>query len=219
MLVIIPARLGSTRLPNKPLAEIGGEPMIVHVWRRAVEADVGDVWVATDDTSIAGQIQSRGGYTVFTGAECASGSDRAAQAAALIGMLHPNWHGHVLNVQGDMPFVSPDLIRQVSSALRATSADMVTAAHTSDVVEVVNGDFKRRTMAKHIGIYGFQRDALERFASLPQSPREIGERLEQLRAVDAGMKVEVVASDTFPFEVNTPADLVVAQEMARYVRA
>lgn len=189
--------------------------MIVHVWRRAVEADIGDVVVTTDSEEIGALITKRGGLAQRTG-DCRSGSDRVAEAAASYD--HDRQAAFVLNVQGDMPFVSPDLIRCVALALKTTDADMVTAAHTSDVVEVVDGDFHRRTMAKHIGIYGFQRDALERFAALPQSPRETGERLEQLRAVDAGMKVEIVESDTFPFEVNTPADLVVAQEMARYLK-
>lgn len=217
MIVIIPARLGSTRLPAKALAQIGGEPMVVHCWRRAVEADVGPVVVTSDSWDILDKILSLGGLVTRTSEDCRSGSDRVAQAALRV---DPQCHDdHVLNVQGDMPFVAPSLIRQVALALKTTSADMVTAAHTSDVVECVNGDFRRRKMARHIGIYGFHRDTLERFASFPQSPREIGERLEQLRAIDNGMSVEIVESETFPFEVNTPADLAVAQQMAEYLRA
>jgi len=215
MLVIIPARLGSSRLPEKPLALIGGVPLILHCWRRAVEADVGPVWVATDSSLIGGLIADAGGNAVVTSERCATGSDRVAQASALV---DPNRsHEFVINQQGDMPFVSPSIVRMVASAIESGSSDMVTAAHCGEFVDAAV--FHRVAANRHIGIYGYRREALERFAALPQSPREIDERLEQLRAVEAGFSIRVVDVDTFPTEINTPADLVEARQIAGCLHA
>lgn len=211
MLVIVPARLGSTRLPEKALAQIGRDPLVVHCWRRAVEADVGQVWVATDSMYIGGIVAEVGGNAVITSESSPCGTDRVAQAAALV---DPDGkHSHVLNVQGDMPFVAPALIRQVALALKTTKADIVTAAHRGEFVSAGH-DFKRQPARRHIGIYGFHRDALESFAATPQSPREIDERLEQLRAFAAGLRIEVIDAETFPLEINTPSDLAEARQIA-----
>lgn len=213
MLVIIPARLGSSRLPEKPLAMIGNAPLVVHVWRRAIEADVGPVWVATDSPIVAGQIVALDGQAIVVMGDVPSGTDRVAVAANMIDA--EGRHSLVLNVQGDMPFVSPDLIRQVALVLKTSSADIVTSAHDEQYVEARDENFHRVSCLRHIGIYGFHRDALERFARLGQTPREMGERLEQLRAVQHGMRIEVVNADTFPLEINTPADLAEARQMVR----
>ncbi len=230
-LVVIPARMASPRLPDKPLADICGAPMIVQVWRRAVEAGVGRVVVAAAEAEIADAIREAGGEAVLTDPALPSGSDRVW--AAVCEIDPEGRHTIIINVQGDLPTLDPALIRRAYEALVRPGADISTlAAEISDeeertnenVVKVVTsfGEsriaralyFTRATapwgagpLYHHIGLYGYRREALARFVSLPPSPLESREKLEQLRALEAGMTIEVALVDTVPLGVDTPADL------------
>lgn len=231
--VMIPARLRSTRLPDKPLAEIGGAPMIVQVWRRACEAAVGPVIVACAEAAIVQVIEAHGGTGVLTDPDLPSGTDRIFQA---LRRLDPKRrHARVINLQGDLPTLEPAAIRAVLEPLDRLGSDIGTlAVATEDPAEKADPNvvkaiiafdparprlgralyFTRATAPSgdgpvyhHIGIYAFTRDALERFATLPPSPLERRERLEQLRALEAGMSIGVALVDTNPLGVDTPEDL------------
>jgi 3-deoxy-manno-octulosonate cytidylyltransferase (CMP-KDO synthetase) len=237
VLVIIPARLASARLPGKPLADIAGRPMIVHVMQRATEAAVGEVVVATDAEEIATAVAKAGGRAVMTRGDHASGSDRVHEAA---GLIDPDRRaGVILNVQGDFPTLAPAHIRAVLGPLSDPPVDVATlAAEIRDdaerfdpnVVKVVGSPiapgrlralyFTRATapsgegpLYHHSGIYAYRRGALDRFVALPPSALERRERLEQLRALEAGMRIDVTIVDVVPFGVDT-AD---ALELARNV--
>jgi 3-deoxy-manno-octulosonate cytidylyltransferase (CMP-KDO synthetase) len=185
--VLIPARLAATRLPDKPLLPIGGVPMIVHVWRRAVEADLGPVVVACAEQVIADAVRAAGGEAVLTDPALPSGTDRIHQA---LGRLDPERRYElVVNVQGDLPVLEPPTLGRALYFTRAT-------APTGP-----------GPVWHHIGIYAYTRAALERFATLRPSPLERRERLEQLRALENGMTIGVRLVDTVPFGVDTPADL------------
>ena len=230
-LVLIPARLGATRLPNKPLADIAGEPMIVHVWRRAVEAGIGPVAVATDAPAIAEAVTRAGGQAVMTRADHASGSDRIAEAMAA---FDPQGHHDVVViVQGDFPTINPRTIAASIAPLSDPAVDIATLAAEiteegeradPNVVKLVGSAvssgrlralyFTRATapwgegpLHHHIGVYAYRRRALARFVSLPPSPLETRERLEQLRALEAGMRIDAVVVDDVPFGVDTPEQL------------
>jgi len=231
-LVVIPARLAASRLPDKPLAIIGDAPMIVHVWRRAVSAEAGPVIVACADKAIADVIQAEGGTAVMTAPELPSGSDRVWAAAQT---YDPDMvYGHVVNVQGDLPTLDPALINAAVDALIAGDADIgtlvaeITEKKELDDPNVVKvaidfppGDtvapalyFSRSRIPSgggpvfhHIGIYSYTRSALKRFVGLPPSGLEIRERLEQLRALNNGLTISAGLVDTIPFGVDTPADL------------
>jgi len=239
-LVIIPARMQATRLPGKPMADIHGKPMIVHVWERARAADVGRVVVATDTEEIASAIRNVGGEAVLTRPDHASGSDRVHEALQRIdagGAVD-----FVINLQGDLPTLEPHLVRECLAPLMSPGPDIATLAAeirepeekvAPSVVKVVGTsigcDGPRRLRAlyftratapygegplyHHIGIYGFRRAALERFVSLSPSPLELREKLEQLRALENGMRIDVTLVDTVPLGVDTPADLERAREM------
>ena len=235
-IIVIPSRLAATRLPDKPLLEIGGIPLIVHVWRHAVEADVGRVVVACGDRPIADAIAAAGGEAVLTDPDLPSGSDRVHAA---VGLVDPERnHDVVLNLQGDLPTLDPTVIRAVLGLLADPAVDIGTvaapvlsaaaAADPNVVKAVVEADddraagralyFTRATapsgagrLLHHIGIYAFRRPALERFVALPPSVLERRERLEQLRALADGMRIDVAVVDTVPIEVNTPDDLKQAQ--------
>jgi 3-deoxy-manno-octulosonate cytidylyltransferase (CMP-KDO synthetase) len=237
-LIVIPARLKATRLPDKPLADIAGEPMIVHVWRRAVEADCGPVVVVADAKAICDAVRDAGGAALMTSPDHQSGSDRVFEAVRKLdsaGALET-----IVNLQGDLPTLDPRLVRACLGALGESEADIgtIAAAITRDeeradpnVVKVVGSPlgvagtlralyFTRVTapygegpLYHHIGIYAYRRGALERFVSLPPSPLEIRERLEQLRALEAGMRIHVALVDTVPLGVDTPADLARAREL------
>jgi 3-deoxy-manno-octulosonate cytidylyltransferase (CMP-KDO synthetase) len=231
-IVIIPARLAATRLPGKPLADIGGLPMIVHVLRRAEEAGVGPVAVACGDAAIAEAVHAAGGRAVMTDPELPSGSDRVW--AALLALDPHGAHDVVINLQGDLPALPPSLLRAVLAPLADPAMDIATlvapvtdaeeAAATS-VVKVVCtfADGKESAAAlyfsrapvpwgdgplwHHIGLYAYRRAALGRFVSLPPSPLEQREKLEQLRALEAGMRIAVARVAQAPFGVDTPDDL------------
>lgn len=236
-IVLVPARMASTRLPGKPLALIGGVPMIVHVWRRACEADIGPVRVATDEPRIAEAIRDVGGEAVMTRADHAAGSDRVFEA---IERIDPDGrHDIVVNVQGDLPTLDPRLIRAalepldtVAVAIGTLAAEISRLAERDDpnVVKVVGTAvapgrlrafyFTRATapygpgpLLHHIGLYAFRREALRRFVALPVSPLERREALEQLRALEAGLRIDVMLVDTVPLGVDTPADLARARAL------
>jgi 3-deoxy-manno-octulosonate cytidylyltransferase (CMP-KDO synthetase) len=236
-LVLIPARLAATRLPNKPLADIAGEPMIVHVWRRAVEAGIGPVAVATDAAEIADAVTRAGGTAVMTRSDHASGSDRIFEA---VEKLDPEGrHDVVVNVQGDLPTVDPRAIAASVAPLADSAVDLATlvavirrdAERTNPSVvkmvgsEVSPGRFRAlyftRTTAPygegplyhHIGLYAYRRRALQRFVGLPPSPLELREKLEQLRALEAGMRIDAIVVNDTPLGVDTPEDLERAREI------
>lgn len=226
-LVLIPARMASQRLPGKPLADIAGEPMIVHVWRRAVEAGIGPVAVATDADAIAEAVTRAGGRAVMTRADHASGSDRIAEAAALID--RQGRHDVVVNVQGDFPTIDPRAIAASILPLADPAVDIATLAaqitedeerHNPNVVKLVGSPcapfrlralyFTRATapygdgpLFHHVGLYAYRRRALERFVTLPPSTLERREKLEQLRALEAGMRIDAAIIDHVPFGVDT----------------
>lgn len=232
-LVLIPARMQATRLPGKPLADIGGVPMIVHVLRRAVESGAGRVAVATDEPAIAAAVGVAGGIAVMTRDDHPSGSDRIFEALT---KLDPDRaHDVIVNLQGDLPTLDPHLVTAAIAPLAdpeveiATLCAVISLDHERtdpNVVKVVGTPlagtagrlralyFTRASaphgdgpLYHHIGIYAYRRAALERFVALPPSPLERRERLEQLRALEAGMRIDVSVVDTVPLGVDTPADL------------
>src|ERR1700732_510798 len=232
ILVLIPARMAATRLPGKPLLDIAGLPMIVHVLRRAQEAGIGRVAVATDTPEIAAAVTAHGGEAVMTRADHPSGSDRIYEALCT---LDPRGEADiVINLQGDFPTISPDNIRDVLAPLADPAVDIATLAaeiHTEEestnpnVVKAVGSPIGARRMRAlyftratapwgdgpryhHIGLYAYRRSALERFVGLAPSPLERQEKLEQLRALEAGMRIDVTIVDTVPRGVDTPEDLV-----------
>ena len=237
--VLIPARLAATRLPNKPLADIHGAPMIVHVWRRAMEAGIGAVVVATDSEAIAEAVTRAGGRVQMTRDDHPSGSDRIAEA---LEALDPEGqHDVVVNVQGDLPTIAPATIRAALAPMEDPGIDLATLVAeitreeertASQVVKMVGTEtapgqfrclyFTRATapwgegpLWHHIGLYAWRRTALTCFVALPPSPLERREKLEQLRALEAGMRIAAVAVDAVPLGVDTPEDLDRAREMMR----
>ncbi len=237
-IILIPARLGSTRLPGKVLADIHGEPMIAHVWRRAREAAIGVVMVAAAEPEIANAVAACGGRAVLTRPDHPSGSDRIHEALAT---LDPDrTFTTVVNLQGDLPAIEPAAIRAALAALRTPRADLATICTEIDnaedrtnpnVVKLVAGFaagaecaralyFTRATapagpgpLYHHIGLYVWRRDALEHFVRLPPSPLEQREKLEQLRALEAGMHIEAALVDAAPLGVDTPRDLETARRI------
>jgi 3-deoxy-manno-octulosonate cytidylyltransferase (CMP-KDO synthetase) len=235
--ILVPARLAATRLPGKPMADIGGEPMIVAVWRRAVEADVAPVWIATDSENIAEAVRAAGGQAVMTGTHHPSGSDRVFEA---VGRIDPDGrYDAIINVQGDLPTVSPATIRAAALPLEDPEVAIGTPVAViereeertaSSVVKMVGTPlgggrfralyFTRATapwgegpLHHHIGLYAWRRAALARFVALPPSPLELREKLEQLRALEAGMRIDAVEVGEVPLGVDTPADLERARAM------
>jgi len=239
-LVLIPARMAATRLPGKPLLDIAGLPMIVQVLRRAEEAGIGRVAVATDTPEIADAVRAHGGEAVMTSADHPSGSDRIFEAMRL---LDPDGRiDTIINLQGDFPTIRPDNIRAVLAPLDDPAVDIATLAaeiHTEEeatnpnVVKVIGSPitaqllralyFTRATAPwgdgpryHHIGLYAYRRAALERFVALAPSPLESREKLEQLRALEAGMRIDVTIVDTVPRGVDTPADLETARRILNH---
>ena len=236
-LVLIPARMAATRLPGKPLLDIAGLPMIVHVLRRAEAAEIGRVAVATDTAEIAAAVRANGGEAVMTRADHPSGSDRIFEAMKTLDPLGKT--EIVVNLQGDFPTITPDTIRSVLPPLDDPAVDISTLAseiHSEEedlapsVVKAVGSPigprrlralyFTRATAPTgdgpryhHIGLYAYRRAALERFVTLPPSPLEMQEKLEQLRALEAGMRIDVTIVDTVPRGVDTLADLETARRL------
>jgi 3-deoxy-manno-octulosonate cytidylyltransferase (CMP-KDO synthetase) len=214
-LVVIPARLGSTRLPHKPLALIAGKMLIEHVWRRAMEADCGPVWVSTDSESIVDRIHSLGGNACYQRISEACGTDRVAHLAQHI---DPDRNfNRVLNLQGDMPFVSADLIKSVNNAI-SDNHPFVTARCETAHVRTQSDAFARFRMWEHIGIYGFTRQALDDFSMFVPSFHEKAEKLEGWRLIENGLHWHFVDAPVMPLEINTHADLTAARQIAECVR-
>ena len=236
-IVIIPARMNATRLPGKPLADIHGAPMIVHVWRRAVAADVGPVWVAADDLRVAEAVASAGGKAVMTRLDHPSGSDRIFEALTAVDA--DGVHDVVVNIQGDLPTIEPAVVRASLAPLAEPAVDIATLAtpitreqekDDPNVVKVIATEldatrlralyFTRARapwgdgrLLHHIGLYAYRRDALRRFVTAPPSPLERREKLEQLRALEAGMRVDIALVDTAPLGVDALEDLERARVM------
>lgn len=237
-IVLIPARLAATRLPGKPLADIGGSPMIVRVLHRAQAAGVGPVAVAAGDAEIVRAVEAAGGRAVLTDPDLPSGSDRILAA---LDQLDPDGaHDVVINLQGDMPFVAPSVIAACAGLLADADCDIATVVAREsaaqdranpDVVKAVlamaaAGDrgralyFTRSTLYgdapvwRHVGIYGYRREALRRFNAAPPSPLEQREKLEQLRALELGLSIWAAVTDEAPISVDTPADLSQARAYA-----
>ena len=235
-LILIPARMASTRLPGKPLADINGLPMIVHVLRRAQEAGIGEAVVATDSEAVQAAVEKAGGRAIMTSSDHASGSDRIFEA---LEALDPERRvASVVNVQGDLPTIAANDIRAALSALADPAVDIATlAAVIRDPAELTNpnvvkakgvtigpGRMRAVTFTRadaegqgphyhHIGLYAYKRAALERFVKLPPSANEMRERLEQLRALDAGMRIDIAMVGGVPLGVDTPEDLEKARRM------
>jgi 3-deoxy-D-manno-octulosonate cytidylyltransferase len=230
-IIVIPSRMAATRLPNKPLADIAGEAMIVQVWRRAVEAQIGPVLVACDDRRILESIEFAGGTAIMTRKDHASGSDRIFEA---IDRFDPDGrHDVIVNVQGDLPTIDPISINAAILPLADPSVDIATIGavitrederDNPNVVKVVGSVigpnrlrchyFTRATapsgpgdLIHHIGLYAYRRRVLQAFVGLPPSPLEQRERLEQLRAIEAGYRIDCMLVDTVPLGVDTPDDL------------
>ena len=236
-LILIPARMASTRLPDKPLAKINGLPMICHVVDRALEAQMGEPVVATDSNDIMDTVQAHGAKCVMTRSDHESGSDRIWEAVETV---DPACEADVIiNVQGDLPAIDPTLIKKSVLPLENSDVDIATlAAEITDRNERTNPNvvkaigtpvgpdrlralyFTRATapygdgpLFHHIGLYAFRRAALQRFVSLKPSPLETREKLEQLRALENGMRIDIQLVDTIPHGVDTPEDLEKAQQL------
>lgn len=231
-IILIPARMASTRLPGKPLAEIAGEAMIVRVWRQAVKAGLGPVVVAAADDVIVAAVEHAGGRAVLTDPECASGTDRVHEA--LLQIDPERQYDAVINLQGDLPALDPDAVKTVAATLKDSGADIATlAAPIADPDDCDNPHVVKPVVAwnaagtrgralyftrarapwgegplfHHVGIYAFTRPALAHFVALPPSPLEKREKLEQLRALEAGMRIDVAYIDAVPLSVDTRQDL------------
>lgn len=236
-LVLIPARMAATRLPGKPLLDIAGLPMIVHVARRATEAGIGRVAVATDTPEIADMVASHGFEVVMTRADHPSGSDRIFEALTRLdpaGTVQT-----IVNLQGDLPTIPPGDIGAAVRLLDDPAVDIATLAteirneeeHTAPAVVKLIGSpvgdnrlralyFTRATAPwgdgpryHHIGLYAYRRAALQRFVALPPSVLEQREKLEQLRALEAGMRIDAALVNSVPLGVDTPADLETARRV------
>ncbi|THF56316.1 3-deoxy-manno-octulosonate cytidylyltransferase [Ollibium composti] len=236
-LLLIPARMASTRLPGKPLADIAGAPMIVHVARRAAESDLGRVVVATDTKAVAEAVRAHGFEAVMTRADHQSGSDRIFEALTTLdpaGQVET-----IVNVQGDLPTVEPAVIKAALKPFEEAVVDIATLGveiidedekTNPNVVKIVGSPlsptrlkalyFTRATapwgdgpLYHHIGLYAYRRAALERFVALKQSPLETRERLEQLRALEAGMRIDAEIVRSVPLGVDTPQDLERARQI------
>ncbi|MET0671691.1 MAG: 3-deoxy-manno-octulosonate cytidylyltransferase [Xanthobacteraceae bacterium] len=235
VLILIPARMASTRLPGKPLADIAGKPMIVHVLNRAQEAKAGAVVVATDSEPVFSAVEKAGGRAVMTRADHVSGSDRVFEA---LQQIDPERRARiVVNVQGDLPTLTPADIKAALEPLADPAVDIATLAAeiktpqeltNPNVVKLVGSPvspgrlralyFTRATapsgdgpLYHHIGLYAYRRDALAKFVALKPSPLELRERLEQLRALEAGMRIDAMVVDSVPLGVDTPEDLEAAR--------
>jgi 3-deoxy-D-manno-octulosonate cytidylyltransferase len=238
-IIIIPARMGASRLPGKPLADIHGVPMIVHVWRRAKAAGLGPVLIAADEPAIAAAIADAGGEAVLTRSDHASGSDRIHEA---IKLYDPARHFDiVINLQGDLPTIAPEAIMASLAPLSEAAVDIATlAADIRDDAErsdpnvvklagspLPSGHVRAVSFSRapvpwgegshyhHIGIYAYRRAALDRFVGLSPSPLERREKLEQLRAIEAGMRIDAALIDDCPLGVDTPETLEQARDMLR----
>lgn len=234
--VLIPSRMASTRLPNKPLADICGKPMIVRVYEQAVKANVGPVTVACDDVRIKEVVEAAGGKAVLTNPDLPSGSDRIYEAMQILMQAGAEKPDIIINAQGDEPLLPPELLQQaVAPFTKNDWVDVVTFAHPiTDEEEKTNPNmvkvctnaqnkalyFSRspiphgaQVMKRHIGLYAYKYDVLADFVTKEPSPLEKQEKLEQLRAMEAGANYYVEMTDTAPVGVDTPADLTLVRHI------
>lgn len=238
-IVLIPARMAATRLPGKPLADIGGQPMIVRVLRQAEAAAIGPVAVAAGDAEIVEAVEAAGGRAVLTDPDLPSGSDRILAALA---QLDPTGtHDVVVNLQGDIPFLDPRVVARCADLLADRPCDISTVVVAeADAADRANPDVPKAILAMdesgrsgralyftrsvlygdapvwlHHGVYGYRREALERFTATPPSPLERRERLEQLRALEIGMTIWAAVIDEAPISVDNPSDLERARAYAK----
>ncbi len=239
-IVVIPARMSSSRLPGKPLADINGLPMIVHVWKRAIEANVGQVLVAAAEVKIVEIIRNHGGDAIVTDPALPSGSDRIA-AALKMRDIHEKFE-YVVNLQGDLPTIDPLAVRRCLAGLTNEQVDIATIAaliendediKNPNIVKAIASLGKGREVAyardfvrevgpeheapywHHIGVYAYRRQSLSRFVSLPVSTRETLRKLEQMRALDNDMRIAAVRVDSVPLGVDTSADLEAVRAILR----
>jgi len=242
-IVLIPARMGATRLPGKPLKDIGGAPMILRVYRQALAADIGPVAVASADPEVAWAVEAAGGVAVLTDPDLPSGSDRILAALEALDPL--GRHDIVINLQGDMPFVEPEVLEACAGLLAAEPVcDIATVvAPEASPADRANPDVVKAVMAldpdslygralyftrstlygegpiwRHIGIYGYRRLALEQFCAAPPSPLERREKLEQLRAMELGLSLWATIVGAAPISVDNPSDLDAARAYAETLR-
>ena len=233
-LIIIPSRLESSRLPNKPLADINGEPMIVHVYKRAKEANIANVIVAAGNVEIKEVIENIGGEAILTSSNHESGSDRIFEALNIYDK--ESKFDNIINLQGDLPNIHKDALFKIISLLESNDADISTlGVKISSEEEFLNpnivkayiknisesnyvDDFDRRFdigkeefLYHHVGIYGYKRKALEAFIRFDQSESEIERKLEQMRAIENGMKIVLGLIDELPISVDTQEDLEIAR--------
>lgn len=234
--IFIPARLASTRLPNKPLADIAGLPMIVQVLKRAEEADIGDVYVACAEQEIADAVKDHGGQAILTNPALPSGTDRIYAGLKQISQEYT----HIINLQGDLPTIDPQAIASTLPPLENNAVDISTLVtvieeeeekSNPNVVKAVlsftdspnigralyftrsQAPYGDGPLYHHIGIYGFKTEALKNFVTLPQTSLEKREKLEQLRALESGMRIDAAIVDSVPFGVDTQEDLEKAREI------
>ena len=232
-IILIPARMAATRLPQKPMAEIAGKPLIEHVWQRACAAELGPVYVATDHQTIFDHITSRGGKAVMTSDDHPSGSDRIYEALCKIDP--EGCYQSVINLQGDLPTITTDAIAALANLLKEAQCDLATLIAPASADEAQKPQIVKAVMSftahepftgrahyfsraaiphgathywHHIGLYGWQRTALEQFVALAPSALERAEKLEQLRALEAGMIIKAAVIDEAPGGVDTMEDLI-----------
>ena len=237
-LIIIPARLAATRLPNKPLADIHGMPMIVHVWQRAVQAGIGRVVVAAGDQAIVEAVIQCGGEAVLTNPALPSGTDRVYAAAQMVDPA--NTHPIIINVQGDLPNINPQVIKDTYQALAGGGADIATPVvlvphdegkDNSSVVKAIaemppgvltsrayyftraSAPYGKGPYLHHLGVYAYKREALNQFVAAAPSLLEQRENLEQLRALALGLRIDVTLVNDIPQSVDTPADLEIVRAL------
>ncbi len=234
--IFIPARMASTRLPNKPLADICGKPMIIHVLERSRKANVEDVYVACAEQEIADMVKKHGGHAIITDPAHPSGTDRIYEALQKTGKNYD----YIINVQGDLPLIEASVINKAIDLVNKPEVNIATlAAVIKDKSEIANPNVVKAVIAfneggkagralyftratapygdgelyHHIGLYAYRREALESFVKLPPSPLEKREKLEQLRALENNMRIEVGIVDAVPLGVDTPEDLEKVKEI------
>ncbi len=235
-IIVIPARYGASRLPGKVLADLGGMPVIERVWRAVCSVPGVDVLIATDEERVYRAASNFGANVVITSKDIKSGSDRVYVALNTLDKSY----SFVINVQGDEPFISAEEILLLKNEIENGDSDIATlcvpisekeAENPNNVKVVFDRDnnalyFSRsmvpyyrddtkRVFYKHVGIYAYKRDALERFSALEESPLEKAERLEQLRALENGMKIKVLECEYNYPGIDTPEDLVMAEELLK----
>jgi 3-deoxy-manno-octulosonate cytidylyltransferase (CMP-KDO synthetase) len=240
--VLIPSRLASTRFPNKPLADIGGKPMVVRVVEQAVKAGVGQVWVAAGDKQIADEVEKHGHRAVLTDPDLANGSDRIWQAAQRLIEQGHNAPDIIINAQGDEPLLPPELLTESVQILRdRPEVDVVTYAHPIHTEADINNPTKVKavtthsgralyfsrspiphgagTMLRHVGFYAYRFKALEQYVSTPPGELENIEKLEQLRGLELGLHYHVATTHHEPIGVDTPADLEAVKKLIALIKA